>query len=237
MYSSDEIVKAAEKRGIVAEILYHGTSYRAGGTILIVPCADWRDFTSMNVSKVGEAFDGTGYDGRGRHFDVFRITDGGKWRIATLGEFEAVGEDSRLMLGSDYKSGDSPVLLVDKEVNATADLDAMFGDNPFAGLNVPVEFRNFTPHVVRLNDGRAFESDGVARVSNSFSEFDENGICSVHYGEVHGLPEEVNGVIYIVSTIVKLALPDRKDLVVPATGHPNCVREDGQVVSVPGFVK
>jgi hypothetical protein len=29
----------------------------------------------------------------------------------------------------------------------------------------------------------------------------------------------------------------RSDLVSPATGHPDCVRENGQIKSVPGFVR
>ena len=29
----------------------------------------------------------------------------------------------------------------------------------------------------------------------------------------------------------------RKDLIAPATGHPDCKRENGFIVSVPGFVR
>ena len=29
----------------------------------------------------------------------------------------------------------------------------------------------------------------------------------------------------------------RTDVVAPATGHPDCVRKDGFIVSVPGFVR
>ncbi len=42
--------------------------------------------------------------------------------------------------------------------------------------------------------------------------------------------------IYIVSGMVAAAAK-RSDVVAPATGHPACVRENGQVVSVPGFVQ
>ena len=98
-------------------------------------------------------------------------------------------------------------------------------------------FRNFTPHAIVLNDGRVFESEGVARVSNSFTDFDENGICTVTYGEPVGLPEPTEGVMIIVSAMVLAACPDRKDLVAPATGHPACVRENGLIKSVPGFVR
>ena len=56
-----------------------------------------------------------------------------------------------------------------------------------------------------LNDGRAFESVGVARVSNSFTAFDADGICTVVYGEVSELPEPQDGVLLIVSAMVLAA--------------------------------
>ena len=100
-----------------------------------------------------------------------------------------------------------------------------------------VQFVNCTPHAIIMNDGREFEPCGsVARVSNSFTEFDAQGVCSVKYGAVEGVPAPADGVLYIVSAMV-LAASDREDLVAPATGHPQCVRENGRIVSVPGFVR
>jgi hypothetical protein len=97
---------------------------------------------------------------------------------------------------------------------------------------------NMTPHVVRLNDGREFAPSGaVARVSAMYSEFDERGVCRASFGTVNGLPNPVEGTLYIVSGQVSAATPDRQDVVAPATGHPGCVRRDGQVWSVPGWVK
>ena len=49
--------------------------------------------------------------------------------------------------------------------------------------------------------------------------------------------------MYIVSAMVlsaENAKPKsyrRKGLVAPATGHPDCIRKDGFIVSVPGFVR
>ena len=99
-----------------------------------------------------------------------------------------------------------------------------------------MEFKNYTPHTIVLNDGREFESMGVARVANSFTEFDADGVCTVVYGEVSGLPEPQDGVLLIVSAMV-LAASSRTDLVAPATGHPGCIRENGFIKSVPGFVR
>lgn len=101
-----------------------------------------------------------------------------------------------------------------------------------------MKFINCTPHKVVLNDGSVFEPSGIIpRVSNSFTDFDENFICEVRYGQVQGLPEPEDGTIYIVSAMVMAACHDRNDLVAPATGHPGCIRVNGQIVSVPGFVR
>lgn len=97
-------------------------------------------------------------------------------------------------------------------------------------------FINCTPHAIKLNDGRVFDPSGsVARVSSSFTDFTDD-ICTVQYGDLTGVPAAQDGVKYIVSAMV-LAASDRSDLVAPATGHKDCVRDDkGFIVSVPGFV-
>lgn len=98
-------------------------------------------------------------------------------------------------------------------------------------------FINYTPHTICMNDGREYISQGVARVATNFTEIDANGICSVVYGEVEGLPEPEEGVRLIVSAMV-LSASTRNDLVAPATGHPSCVRTDkGHIFSVPCFVQ
>lgn len=102
-----------------------------------------------------------------------------------------------------------------------------------------MKFINLTPHTVTLNNGVAFESEGVCRVANSFSDFDSEGICDVQFGEIEGLPKQQEGVTYIVSALVLSAAKaaGRTDCVAPATGHPSCVRENGFIKSVPGFVR
>ncbi|MBF1490681.1 MAG: hypothetical protein HXN77_09310 [Prevotella pallens] len=101
-------------------------------------------------------------------------------------------------------------------------------------------FKNYTPHPIALNDGRTFASEGLARVSATFSSFDENGVCSQEFGEVTGLPEPADNTLYIVSALVLTAAKaqGRTDVVAPATGHPECVRDEkGFIKSVPGFVR
>lgn len=99
-----------------------------------------------------------------------------------------------------------------------------------------MKFINCTPHAIMLNDGRVFEPSGtIARVSSSFTDFTDD-ICTVKYGELTGVPAPQEGVKFIVSAMV-LAASERADLVAPATGHHDTVRNDkGQIVSVPGFV-
>ena len=97
-------------------------------------------------------------------------------------------------------------------------------------------FKNYTPHDIVMNDGTIYPSLGIERVKDSFTKFDKNGICNVFYGDVEGLPQPEKNVMYIVSSMVKETNTYRKDLVAPATGHPDTVRDKGRIVSVPGFV-
>ena len=108
---------------------------------------------------------------------------------------------------------------------------------------VPTKFINLTPHDIKLNDGTIYPATGkIARVENTFSNFCCS-ISKVFYGEIENLPEPEDRVYYIVSAIVLAANNSqprcrrRGDLVAPATGHPNCKRENGFIVSVPGFVR
>lgn len=108
---------------------------------------------------------------------------------------------------------------------------------------IPTEFINLTPHNIVLNDGTIYPATGkIARIANSFTNFC-NGIAKVFYGDIENLPEPKRGTMYIVSAMVlgaenaKPRCCRRKDLVAPATGHPDCRRENGFIVSVPGFVR
>lgn len=107
-------------------------------------------------------------------------------------------------------------------------------------MNKKMNFVNCTPHPVKLNSGEVFETSGtVARVSQEFSAFDAHGMCRASYGKVLSLPEQQEDTIYIVSIVVLDACKGkRSDLVAPATGHPECVRDEkGFIVSVPGFIR
>jgi hypothetical protein len=91
-------------------------------------------------------------------------------------------------------------------------------------------------------------------------EEDENTIQAywVEYGAIQGLPAPTRScnacegatctgmepgdtcgerTWFIVSSLVAQAAKGRDDILVPATGHQDAVRKDGQVYSVPGFVR
>jgi hypothetical protein len=100
-----------------------------------------------------------------------------------------------------------------------------------------MNYVNLTPHVVRLSDGREFPPVAPpARVAQTHTEFDENLVCETRFGQVANLPEPQPGTMFIVSILVANATK-RSDVVAPATGHPDVVRRDGQIWSVPGFVR
>lgn len=98
---------------------------------------------------------------------------------------------------------------------------------------------NLTPHAIVLNDGRNLPPSGeVARVSATYTDFSKEGIAEVRFGEPVGLPAPQEGVMLIVSGLLKQACPQRQDLISPATGHPDCRRDaQGRILSVPGFVR
>lgn len=102
---------------------------------------------------------------------------------------------------------------------------------------------NLTPHTLNVMVNDAMQeipaSGTVARVSvKSVVSGDINGIPVVEnvYGEVEGLPEPVDGAIYIVSMLVGSRVSGRNDIVGPDSG-PTAIRENGQVKAVRNLIK
>ena len=78
---------------------------------------------------------------------------------------------------------------------------------------------NLTPHAVNLPSGGVPPSGGVARVSVTLADVGEFAgvkLVTGQYGQVTGLPESQAGTLYIVSALVRVACPNRKDLGSPA---------------------
>ena len=100
---------------------------------------------------------------------------------------------------------------------------------------------NLTPHDVNLlleDDTIVFKSKGIARVQQKEvldEYFDRVPIYKNKYGEVEGLPEEKDGVYYIVSFVVASALKDkRNDLLIVTKTERN---EKGLSIGCYGFAR
>ena len=86
------------------------------------------------------------------------------------------------------------------------------------------EIRNFTPHPINIIgiDGEeiaTFQPEGLVRlqaVTETAGNHAGIPLSRTVFGKPEGLPEAEEGTLLIVSQIVKSALPDRLDLVVPA---------------------
>lgn len=105
--------------------------------------------------------------------------------------------------------------------------------------HLKIKLVNLTPHTVKLvNDFGVLELDsaGVARVSSTQEEIGLIiGVPLVRatFGEVTGLPESVEGTMYIVSALVRAALPGRADLASPG----DLVRDEkGNVIGAKSLI-
>ena len=99
---------------------------------------------------------------------------------------------------------------------------------------------NLTPHAIVLDNGVSSltvqPSGTIARVSVDVEETAVSGLYSQQFGDVAGLPEPVEGTLYIVSAMVLSAVPHRADVYAPATALA-ARNELGHIVSVPGLVR
>ena len=100
------------------------------------------------------------------------------------------------------------------------------------------KFLNYTPHTITMNDGTTYPPVGLVRIEATYSPLNEDGISHIEYGEPTGLPEQQPDTYIIVSAVVLSAIGHKRtDLVAPATGHSDCIRKDGFIVSVPCFIQ
>lgn len=86
---------------------------------------------------------------------------------------------------------------------------------------------NLCPHPICLRHGDGTETvipqSGNARIDVSYRdsnaiEVEQHSVRVIKgvYGAVTGLPEPVEGCLYVVSHMVRMALPQRRDLLSPA---------------------
>ncbi len=110
----------------------------------------------------------------------------------------------------------------------------------FVARNIIKQFINLTPHTLNIikADGSTIDiqpSGDIARVSSTstvVATFKGINISQQIFGEVIDLPDTKDGIIYIVSRMVKDRVPDRADVLVP--GAP--VRDaEGRIIGANGL--
>ena len=108
-----------------------------------------------------------------------------------------------------------------------------------------MKIKNLTPHEIKVvgEDGEVKmvipPSGQVARVraeQKVVGEIDGVPVVKTVFGDVEGLPEPREGVVYIVSSLVAQAVREREDVVAPDTSPLGAVRDaDGRIVGVKRF--
>ena len=107
---------------------------------------------------------------------------------------------------------------------------------------------NLTPHSINIISENREQiatyppSGDVARCANvntPIGDMDGVPVITQGFGEVSGVPEPVEGTVYLVSMVVGSALKgQRNDIYGPATDPANAVRnEKGHIVGVKALVK
>ena len=103
-----------------------------------------------------------------------------------------------------------------------------------------MNFVNLTPHTLNIirQNGSVLDipaSGQVARCSQSAETVfvqDDIEVTRQTFGKVIGLPEEQDGVLFIVSRLVAAACPERRDVLIPG---PLVRGEDGQPIGCKGL--
>jgi hypothetical protein len=110
----------------------------------------------------------------------------------------------------------------------------------FVARNIIKQFINLTPHTLNIikADGSTIDiqpSGNIARVSSSstiVATLKGINVSQQTFGDVIDLPDAQDGIIYIVSQMVKDRVPDRPDVLVP--GAP--VRDsEGRIIGANGL--
>ena len=98
---------------------------------------------------------------------------------------------------------------------------------------------NLTPHPLNIiieDVTLTLHPSGVVPRVTSDNVVVGPGIVTTKLGDVDGLPDPVPGKLLVVSALVRMALPDRDDLVGPDTSPQGAVRDaDGRIIGVRGI--
>jgi hypothetical protein len=104
-------------------------------------------------------------------------------------------------------------------------------------MNPAPRFVNLTPHAVVIVGGPSLPPSGslarCAQVAAPAGEHAGVALSRVAFGAVEGLPEPEPGVVFVVSALVRAAVPHRSDVASPGDLVRN---EAGQVVGCRNLV-
>jgi hypothetical protein len=85
-----------------------------------------------------------------------------------------------------------------------------------------ISFVNLTPHTINIHSNgnvtNLAPSGNIARVSTNYQHSNTVSGINIYgcvYGDIDGLPDSQDNTIYIVSGVVKSAVPDRLDVMSP----------------------
>jgi len=101
MRSSQEMVELVRAGGADVRKIYGGESYRSGGVLVVHPVGYWDQPVPVRVETAPEkAWDGTGYDGRGRRWDIIRLVPDAAGMVpVTRGQWSKLDESDRAVVG------------------------------------------------------------------------------------------------------------------------------------------
>lgn len=85
-----------------------------------------------------------------------------------------------------------------------------------------MQFINLTPHTINIHSNgnitNVAPSGNIARVSTRYQHSNTVSDINIYncvYGDIDGLPDSQDDTIYIVSGVVKSAVPNRMDVMSP----------------------
>jgi len=129
-----ELVRAG---GADVRKIYGGESYRSGGVLVVHPVGYWDQPVPVRVETAPEkAWDGTGYDGRGRRWDIIRLVPDAAGMVpVTRGQWSKLDESDRAVVGGggSSKSEDGAVHFGRPGADRKSDISGLL-----AGLTITV---------------------------------------------------------------------------------------------------
>ena len=106
MRTSNEISTLIAAEGGEIIFISGGTSYRSGGSLVVTPAGWQKSPTPVRVEKTTlQAFDPTGYDGRGRSWEIFRLVpDPNGMLPVSEGLWSSLSNENRTVIGGNGSS-------------------------------------------------------------------------------------------------------------------------------------